>query len=121
MKDMKRLLWIMAGIILAIALACGIDFWREAQVIKWQTDHMHELQHILIFAENKGTDWATDELMISGVDGFRKESLYKKWGEPTGSTETANEDIWILSNQFQLIVDYDEHEQIESVKVVSST
>lgn len=74
---MKKLVWIAAGIILAIALACGINLWQNAQVIRWQTDHMPELQHILTFAENKGADWATDELMISGVDGFRKKSLYK--------------------------------------------
>ena len=116
MKDVKKLLWIAAGIILAIALACGINLWQNAQVIRWQTDHMPELQHILTFAENKGADWATDELMISGVDGFRKKSLYKKWGNPTES-----EDIWVLSDQFQLVVDYDKHERIESVKVVPST
>ena len=121
MKDVKKLLWIAAGIILAIALACGINLWQNAQVIRWQTDHMPELQHILTFAENKGADWATDELMISGVDGFRKKSLYKKWGNPTESAETAEEDIWVLSDQFQLVVDYDKHERIESVKVVPST
>ena len=121
MKDVKKLLWIAAGIILAIALSCGINLWQNAQVIRWQTDHMPELQHILTFAENKGADWATDELMISGVDGFRKKSLYKKWGNPTESVETAEEDIWVLSDQFQLVVDYDKHERIESVKVVPST
>ena len=138
MKDVKKLLWIAAGIILAIALACGINLWQNAQVIRWQTDHMPELQHILTFAENKGADWATDELMISGVDGFRKTSLYKKWGNPTiivsdSSVEekkglykkwgnpTESEDIWVLSDQFQLVVDYDKHERIESVKVVPST
>ena len=82
---------------------------------------MPELQHILTFAENKGADWATDELMISEVDGFRKKSLYKKWGNPTESAETAEEDIWVLSDQFQLVVNYDKHERIESVKVVPST
>ena len=138
MKDVKKLLWIAAGIILAIALACGINLWQNAQVIRWQTDHMPELQHILTLAENKGADWATDELMISGVDGFRKTSLYKKWGNPTiivsdSSVEekkglykkwgnpTESEDIWVLSDQFQLVVDYDKHERIESVKVVPST
>ena len=138
MKDVKKLLWIAAGIILAIALACGINLWQNAQVIRWQTDHMPELQHILTFAENKGADWATEELMISGVDGFRKKSLYKKWGNPTiivsdSSVEekkglykkwgnpTESEDIWVLSDQFQLVVDYDKHERIESVKVVPST
>ena len=76
--------------------------------------------------------------MISGVDGFRKKSLYKKWGNPTiivsdSSVEekkglykkwgnpTESEDIWVLSDQFQLVVDYDKHERIESVKVVPST
>ena len=31
------------------------------------------------------------------------------------------ENEWILSEQFRLIVDYDEHERVESVKVVPST
>lgn len=35
MKDVKKLLWIAAGIILAIALACGINLWQNAQVIRW--------------------------------------------------------------------------------------
>ena len=120
MKDTKRLLWIAAGIILAIALACGISLWQDAQVIKWQTDHMPALQHILTFAENKGADWATDELLISGTDSFRKESLYKKWGNPTGNAETAGKDIWVLSDQFQLVVDYDAQDRIENMKVIPS-
>lgn len=119
--DMKRRLWIVAGIILAIALACGIEFWKEAQAINWETEHILELRHILTLAENRGADWATDELMINNIDTFRKKSLYKKWGEPTESVETANEDIWILSDKFQLIVDYDDYERIDSVKVVPGT
>ena len=55
---MKRRLWIAAaGIIFVIALACGIELWRENRTIKWQTDRIQELQHILTFAENKGADW----------------------------------------------------------------
>lgn len=118
---MKKRLWIATGIILAIALACGIGLWREAQTVKWQTDHLHELAHILTFSENKGADWATDELMINHIETFRKESLYKKWGEPTESVEAGKEDIWILSNQFQLVVTYDDRERIERAKIVPST
>ena len=118
---MKRRLWIVAGIILAIALAFAIGFWKEAQAIKQETEHILELQRILTLAENRGADWATDELMINMIETFSKKSLYKKWGNPTESVETAKEDIWILSDQFQLIVDYDDYERVESVKVVSST
>ena len=118
---MKRRLWIAAaGIIFVIALACGIELWRENRTIKWQTDRIHELQHILTFAENKGADWATDELMMDHIDTFSKKSLYQKWGEPTGNAEAEDEDIWILSDQFQLVVDYDHRDRIECVKVVSS-
>lgn len=118
---MKRRLQIVAGIILAIALLCGIEFWNEAQAIKREAEHLLDLQRILTLAENRGADWAADELMINNIETFRKKSLYKKWGKPTESMETANEDIWVLSDQFRLIVDYYKDERIESVKVVSGT
>ena len=79
MKDIKRLCRIAAGIVLVIAVACGIDAWNEAQAIKRETDRMPELWHILTFAEDKGAEWATDELLINNVDSFKKASLYKKW------------------------------------------
>ena len=111
MKDIKRLCRIAAGIVLVIAVACGIDVWNEAQAIKRETDRMPELWHILTFAEDKGAEWATDELLINNVDSFKKASLYKKWGEPTDHA---------ASDQFRLIVDYDDTERIERIKVVSS-
>ena len=118
---MKRSLQIVAGMILVIALAFGIEFWKEAQAINREAEHLLDLQRILALAENRGADWATDELLINQVDSLRKKSLYKKWGEPSGRTESANQDIWVLSHQFRLIVDYDKDERIESVKVVSGT
>ena len=120
MKDIKRLCRIAAGIVLVIAVACGIDVWNEAQAIKRETDRMAELWHILTFAEDKGAEWATEELLINNVDSFKKASLYKKWGEPTDHVASAKEDIWVLSDQFRLIVDYDDTERIERIKVVSS-
>ena len=120
MKDIKRLCRIAAGIVLVIAVACGIDAWNEAQPVIRETDRMPELWHILTFAEDKGAEWATDELLINNVDSFKKASLYKKWGEPTDHAASAKEDIWVLSDQFRLIVDYDDTERIERIKVVSS-
>ena len=118
MKDIKRLCWLTVGIVLAIAVACGIDAWNETQAIKRETDRMPELWHILTFAEGKGAEWATDELLIGNVDSFKKASLYKKWGEPTECLESEKEDIWVLSDQFWLIVDYDDTERIVCIKVV---
>ena len=118
---MKKLRWAIAGIILVIAVACGIDVRNEAQTIKWQADHIPELRRILPFAENKGADWATDELLINNVDSFKKQSLYKKWGEPTARTESATKDIWVLSDHFRIIADYNDSEQIEQIKVVSDS
>ena len=115
---MKRRLWIAAGILLIIALAVGIGFWKEAQTIKWQTAHMHELSHILIFAEDKGADRATDALVLDGVERFSRKSLYKKWGNPDESAEDAKEDIWILSDRFRLVVTYDDQDRVEHVRVV---
>ena len=120
MKDIKRLLCIVAGIVLAIVLACGIETRNNAQTIKQETEHMPELWHILTLAENRGADWATDELLINNVDSLRKQSLYIKWGEPTERVSSAKEDIWVLSDQFQLVVDYDDAERIVGIKVVSS-
>ena len=118
---MKKRLLIVAGVILVVALAFGMGFWKEAQATNQKMEHMLDLSRILTLAENRGADWATDELMINEIETFSKKNLYKKWGNPTESAETAKEDIWILSEQFRLIVDYDEHERVESVKVVSST
>ena len=59
--------------------------------------------------------------MIDEIETFSKKNLYKKWGNTTESAEGAKEDIWILSEQFRLIVDYDEHDRGESLKVVPST
>ena len=116
---MKKLCWIIVGIVLIVVLACGIAAWEDAQTIKWQTDRMPELWHLLTFAEEKGADRATDELLINNVDSFQKASLYQKWGEPTERSASAREDIWVLSDQFRLIVDYDDAERIERMKVVS--
>ena len=118
---MKRAVWIASGIILTMVLFFGIKIWKENQAIKRETERIPELWHILTFAESRGADWATDELMINNIDSFRKKSLYRKWGEPSESAETANEDIWILSDQFQLIVDYNAYGRAEKMKVVPST
>ena len=118
---MKKRLLIVAGVILVVALAFGMGFWKEAQATNQKMEHMLDLSRRLTLAENRGADWATDELMINEIETFSKKNLYKKWGNPTESAETAKEDIWILSEQFRLIVDYDEHERVESVKVLPST
>ena len=117
---MKRLCWLIAGIVLAIVLACGIEARNNAQTIKRETEHMPELWHILTLAENRGADWATDELLINNAESLRKQRLYKKWGETTERVSSGKEDIWVLSDQFRLVVDYDNAERIESIKVVSS-
>ncbi len=115
---MKNRVWIVAVIILVMALACGIGFWKEVQTVNHEEERLMELWNISTLAENKGADWATDELMINNIESFRKKSLYKKWGKPTETNETANEDIWILSDDFQLIVDYKDNERVEKVRVV---
>lgn len=61
---MKKRLWIVAGIILAITLAFGIGFWKEAQTTNEKAEHILDLSRILTLAENRGADWATDELKI---------------------------------------------------------
>lgn len=118
---MKKRLWIAAGVILAAALACGVYVWQETQAINREMAQLLDLPRILILAENRGADWATDELMIAHVDARRKESLYQKWGEPDIHKEAAKEDRWILSDEFQLVVAYDERERIEHVKVIAGT
>ena len=108
---MKKRLLIVAGVILVVALAFGMGFWKEAQATNQKMEHILDLSRILTLAENRGSDWAADELMINEIETFSKKNLYKKWGNPTESAEGAKEDIWILSEQFRLIVDYDELER----------
>lgn len=118
---MKKLLWIVTGVILIIAAVLGMEFWKETQTINRETESLIDLRRILTLAENRGADWATDELMIDNIETFRKKSLYKKWGEPTEKEKNDNEDIWILSDEFKLIVDYDDREHIEKVRIVSGS
>lgn len=92
---MKKRLLIVAGVILVVALAFGMGFWKEAQATNQKMEHILDLSRILTLAENRGTDWATDELMINEIETFSKKNLYKKWGNPTESAEGAKEDIWI--------------------------
>ena len=120
-KQWRVILWAAAGIVLVIALVCGMEVWQEARAVDREAERLPELRNILTLAENKGADWATDELTIAHVDTFRKKSLYQKWGEPTGSSEAANEDVWLLSDQFQLTVYYNDRERAERVKVVPIT
>ena len=73
----KRLL-IVAGVILVVALAFGMGFWKEAQATNQKMEHILDLSRILTLAENRGMDWATDELMINEIETFSKKNLYKK-------------------------------------------
>lgn len=74
----------------------------------------------MTFAEQKGANYATDELLYLVTYSYKKDSLHEEWGEPCESVETANEDIWKLSDSFQLVIGYDRNEQVEKVMVVPS-
>ena len=116
---MKKRLLLVAGIILIIVL--GGIIWKDTQEKNRETNLLHDLQHILTFAEQKGADYATDELLYLVTYSYKKDSLHKEWEEPSESVETANEDIWKLSDSFQLVIGYDRNEQVEKVMVVPST
>ena len=53
---MKKRLLIVAGVILVVALALGIGFWKEAQATNQKMEHILDLSRILTLAENRGTD-----------------------------------------------------------------
>ena len=65
---MKKRLLIVAGVILVAALAFGMGFWKEAQATNQKMEHILDLSRILTLAENRGSDWATDELMINEIE-----------------------------------------------------
>lgn len=105
---MKRRLCIVIGVVLVLVSLGGIAWWQDVQAENRQLAKMPELRNILIRAENRGAEWATDELMINGVDkNSEREILCRKWGEPAGSEAVAdgitedgiNADVWVLSEE----------------------
>lgn len=125
---MKRRLCIVIGVVLVLVSLGGIAWWQDVQAENRQLAKMPELRNILIRAENRGAEWATDELMINGVDkNSEREILYRKWGEPAESGAVAdgitedgiNADVWVLSEEFCLVVEYDSEGRSRSMKVMS--
>lgn len=82
-------------------------------------DSIHELEHILTFAEQKGPDYAADQLLYLDTYSYIKDDLHQKWGVPDESGADSHEDIWVLSDEYQLVIKYDADEEVEKITVQS--
>ena len=51
---------------------------------------------------------------------YTKDDLHLKWGEPNKSNADPNEDIWLLSDKYQLLIGYGDREDVRSIRVLSN-
>lgn len=117
----KRLVLVGVAAILAlgIALCIAAQYKRQENTTKMLAS-IHELDDVLNFAEHKGTDYAADELLYLHTRSYTKDDLHLKWGEPNKSNADSNEDIWLLSDEYQLVIGYGNREAVWSIRVLSN-
>ena len=80
-------------------------------------DSIHELHHVLTFAEQKGSDYAADVLLYLETYSYTNDDLHQKWGVPNENIADTNEDIWLLSDEYQIVIKYDEDDIVEKIVV----
>jgi len=118
-KKRLALAGIAAIIALGIALCIAAQYKRQANTTKMLAS-IHELDDVLCFAEHKGPDYAADELIYLHTRSYTKDDLHLKWGEPNKSNADSNEDIWLLSDEYQLVIGYGDREDVWSIRVLSN-
>ncbi len=111
----KRVLLVMCVLII---VALGIVFWQSRGTGEKNPASIHELWHILVYAEDKGEDYAADMLDYLIVGSYTKTDLHKKWGMPTESVVDSNEDIWQLSLEYRLVIEYDINDEVRRIEVL---
>lgn len=102
---MKKRLLTAAGV--AIVLLFCIACWKEAQPDPKHPATIHDLASVLIFAEQKGDDYAADVLDYLITNCRTKEDLHERWGTPYARSSDGLKDIWHLSDKHELTITYD--------------
>lgn len=88
-------------------------FWQNRGTGEKNPASIHELWHVLAFAENKGEDYAADMLDYLILRNYTKTDLRNKWGTPTEMV-----DIWKLSEEYDLVIEYDINDEVKRVEVL---
>lgn len=112
---MKKRLLIVVGAIIMLLL--GVVIWKCAHTDAKNPGSIHELDHVLTFAEQKGADYAADQLNYLIVYSYTKHDLHEKWGTPSETIADANEDVWQLSEEYQLVMNYDTEDQVRKIEI----
>ena len=102
-----------------LAFGIVVQYYNHANTEKLLAS-IHDLDHVLTFAEQKGPDYAADVLRYLDTYSYTKDDLRLKWGDPTESLSDSNEDIWLLSDEYQLVIKYDSDEDVERITVQCS-
>lgn len=101
-----------------VIVALGIIFLQNRGTGEKNPASIHELWHVLAFAEDKGEDYAADILDYLILRSYTKTDLHKKWGSPTEIIEDSDEDIWQLSDRYCLVIEYDTNEEVKKIEVL---
>lgn len=118
-KKRMVLAGVAAILALGIVLCIATQYKRQANTTKMLAS-IHELDDVLCFAEHKGADYAADVLLYLHTRSYTKDNLRLKWGEPNESIVESNEDIWQLSDEYQLVIGYGDREDVWSIRVLSN-
>jgi len=116
MKKHRTQTWIILGLMAASILIFVI--WKSCNPSDRQ---IHTLDAVLVYAEQKGPDYAADRLDYLIVNSYRKDELHKSWGAPTEKILNADADLWILSADRQLAVYYDNNGEVTKIDILTGT
>lgn len=111
----KRVLLIACALII---VALGLIIWQNRGTGEKNPASIHELWHIQAYAEDKGEDYAADMLDYLIVRSYKKTDLRKKWGTPTEIDAASNKDIWQLSEEYRLVIEYDINDEVKRIEVL---
>ena len=110
---MKKIIAVVAVVLLVVIIFGVVDHMEKD---RHRMAEIHELSHILTYAEQKGTDYAADRMEHLLLYRYTRDELREKWGKPIENTEDSV-DVWQLSGKYRLIVQYQANDEAERITV----
>lgn len=110
---MKKWMIIIAVVLLVVILFGVVDHMEKD---RQRMAEIHEMSHVLTYAEQKGTDYAADRMEHLVLYRYTRDELREKWGKPMENTEDSV-DVWQLSGEYRLIVQYRANDEAERITV----